>query len=168
MTDTEEEGWLDEDGICFFTGEDAKMPTGTHIAVGVDLLTFVKSLIVIDNDKEEGMSNVKWSPGMPVPPGVLGVILNSAAIEMLQKNYSGRAFMLRGSNENAWMTLDDWKKAYNTDGLAILVTMRLSYLKTGGGVKTPGQQVTAQGQKGHSKSSTIEPINIGGKDGKKF
>lgn len=169
MGDTEEIGWLDEDGICFFPGPDAEMPSGLKIAAPVNFLAFAKGLVVIDNVSEQGYKTVPYTyPDKPKGLEVLGLVLNKGAIETLQSKYNGKAFLLKEPNGDDWMTLAEWNAKFNTDGLEVLARMRWEWFAKGGGVGTPGQQVTAHGQKGHSRPSTTEPIKIGGKDGKKF
>lgn len=169
MGDTEEIGWLDEDGICFFPGPEAEMPSALKIATSVNFLAFAKGLVVIDNVSEQGYKTVPYTyPDKPEGQEVLGLVLNKGAIETLQSKYNGKAFLLKEPNGDDWMTLADWNAKFNTDGLEVLARMRWEWFAKGGGVGTPGQQVTAHGQKGHSKPSTTEPIKIGGKDGKKF
>jgi len=169
MGDTEEIGWLDEDGICFFPGPDAEMPSALKIAALVNFLAFAKGLVVIDNVSEQGYKTVPYTyPDKPEGQEVLGLVLNKGAIETLQSKYNGKAFLLKEPNGDDWMTLAEWNAKFNTDGLEVLARMRWEWFAKGGGVGTPGQQVTAHGQKGHSRPSTTEPIKIGGKDGKKF
>lgn len=169
MGDTEEIGWLDEDGICFFPGPEAEMPSALMTAAGVNFLAFAKGLVVIDNVSEQGYKTVPYTyPDKPEGQEVLGLVLNKGAIETLQSKYNGKAFLLKEPNGDDWMTLAEWNAKFNTDGLEVLARMRWEWFAKGGGVGTPGQQVTAHGQKGHSRPSTTEPIKIGGKDGKKF
>ena len=169
MGDTEEIGWLDENGICFFPGPDAEMPSALKIAAPVNFLAFAKGLVVIDNVSEQGYKTVPYTyPDKPEGQEVLGLVLNKGAIETLQSKYNGKAFLLKEPNGDDWMTLAEWNAKFNTDGLEVLARMRWEWFAKGGGVGTPGQQVTAHGQKGHSRPSTTEPIKIGGKDGKKF
>ena len=143
-----------EEGICFFPGPEAEMPSAVRIAAPINLLKFVKAAIVIDSASEEGFKTILWTyPNKPDfnPKDVLGLVLNLKAIAKVQEIYNGKGFLLREPNGNSWMTLGDWNTAHNTDGLSVLARMRWEWYMTGGGVGTPGQQVTGKGQVGHAQ-----------------
>lgn len=164
------DAYLDEDGICFFPGPEADMPSALRIAAPINFLKFVKAAVVLDNDSEEGFKTVKWAYPDPSPGGVIGLVLNRGAIAKLQEAYNGRAFLLQAPNKTGqWLTLAEWNSEFKTDGLDVLSRMRWEWFTKGGGVGTPGQQVTGTHQKGQPK---VDPgkkfLNLGGKDGRKW
>lgn len=151
-----------EDGICFFPGPDADMPSALRIGPPVEFLNFVKDVLVLDNSTEEGFKRVPYTyPNQP-PENVLGLNLNRGAINMLQKKYVGRAFLLQAPNKTGqWMTLEEWTEVFETDGLDILARMRWEWFTKGGGVGTPGQRVTGLGQHGIARPGKKEFKRLG-------
>jgi len=158
------DAYLDEDGICFFPGPDADMPSALRIAPPIEFLNFVKEVLVLDNSTEEGFKQIPYTYPNPAPENVLGLNLNRGAIDMLQKKYNGRAFLLQAPNETGqWMTLDEWTAEFKTDGLDVLSRMRWEWFTKGGGVGTPGQRVTGPGQKGITKTADMSRFKKIGK-----
>ena len=157
------DAYLDEDGICFFPGPEADMPSAVRVAAPVNFLAFVKGLVVLDNSTEQGYKTIPYTfPGKPDRDDVLGLVLNKGAIAMLQEKYNGRAFLLQAPNKTKqWMTLDEWKAEFKTDGLDVLARMRWEWFTKGGGVGTPGQQVTGKGQHGIPSTGKKEFKKLG-------
>lgn len=164
------DAYLDEDGICFFPGPEAQMPTQVRIAAPVNFLAFIKALVVLDNESEQGYKTIPYTyPEKPDRDDVLGLVLNKGAIEMLQSKYAGKAFLLKEPNGDDWLTLAEWNSKFNTDGLEVLARMRWVWFTKGGGVGTPGQRVTATGQVGHAtQTDSSKFVKLGGKDGRKW
>lgn len=164
------DAYLDEDGICFFPGPEAQMPTQVRIAAPVNFLAFIKALVVLDNESEQGYKTIPYTyPEKPDRDDVLGLVLNKGAIEMLQSKYAGKAFLLKEPNGDDWLTLAEWNSKFNTDGLEVLARMRWEWFTKGGGVGTPGQRVTATGQVGHAtQTDSSKFVKLGGKDGRKW
>ena len=165
------DAYLDEDGICFFPGPEAEMPSALLIAAPVDFIAFVKALVVLDNISEQGWKTVPYTyPEKPDRNDVLGLVLNKGAIEMLQSKYNGRAFLLQAPNKTGqWMTLAEWNSEFRTDGLEVLARMRWEWWTKGGGVGTPGQRVTGTHQTGQAQQG--DPgrfVKLGGKDGRRY
>ena len=158
-----------EEGICFFPGPEAEMPSQLRIAAPVDFIAFIRALVVLDNTSEQGWKTVTYTyPEKPDRADVLGLVLNKGAIEMLQSKYNGKAFLLKEPNGDNWMTLAEWNAKFNTDGLEVLARMRWEWWTKGGGVGTPGQRVTATGQVGHAtQTDSSKFVKLGGKDGKR-
>ncbi|NLH78261.1 MAG: hypothetical protein GX465_14615 [Acidobacteria bacterium] len=164
------DAYLDEDGICFFPGPEAQMPTQVRIAAPVNFLAFIKALVVLDNTSEQGYKTIPYTyPEKPNREDVLGLVLNKGAIEMLQSKHNGKAFLLQAPNKTGqWLTLAEWNAEFNTDGLEVLARMRWEWWTKGGGVGTPGQRVTATGQVGHAtQTDSSKFVKLGGKDGKR-
>lgn len=164
------DAYLDEDGICFFPGPESDMPSAVRIAAPVNLLKFVKAAVVLDNDSPEGFKTVRWAYPEPSPGDVIGLVLNRGAIARLQEAYNGRAFLLQAPNKTGqWLTLSEWNGEFKTDGLEVLARMRWEWFTKGGGVTTPGQQVTGTHQHGQAR---VDPekkyLKIGGNDGRKW
>lgn len=159
-----------EEGICFFPGPEAEMPSQLRIAAPVDFIAFIRALVVLDNTSEQGWKTVTYTyPEKPDRADVLGLVLNKGAIEMLQSKYNGKAFLLKEPNGDNWMTLAEWNAKFNTDGLEVLARMRWEWFTKGGGVGTPGQRVTATGQVGHAtQTDSSKFVKLGGKDGRKW
>ena len=159
-----------EEGICFFPGPEAEMPTQVRIAAPVNFLAFVKGLVVLDNESEQGWETVPYNyPDKPARADVLGLVLNKGAIEMLQSKYNGKAFLLKEPNGDDWLTLAEWNAKFQTDGLEVLARMRWEWWTKGGGVGTPGQRVTGTHQTGQAQQG--DPgrfVKLGGKDGRKW
>lgn len=164
------DAYLDEDGICFFPGPEAQMPSQLRIAAPVNFLAFIKALVVLDNESEQGYKTIPYTyPEKPDRDDVLGLVLNKGAIEMLQSKYAGKAFLLKEPNGDDWLTLAEWNSKFNTDGLEVLARMRWEWFTKGGGVGTPGQRVTATGQVGHAtQTDSSKFVKLGGKDGRKW
>lgn len=163
------DAYLDEDGICFFPGPEAQMPTQVRIAAPVNFLAFIKALVVLDNESEQGYKTIPYTyPEKPDRGDVLGLVLNKGAIEMLQSKYAGKAFLLKEPNGDNWMTLAEWNAKFNTDGLEVLARMRWEWWTKGGGVSTPGQRVTGTHQQGQAKADPEKKyVKIGGADGRR-
>lgn len=160
-----------EDGICFFPGPEADMPSAVRIAAPVDFIAFIKALVVLDNTSEKGWKEIPYTyPEKPDRADILGLVLNKGAIEMLQTKYNGRAFLLQAPNKTGqWLTLAEWNGEFKTDGLDVLSRMRWEWFTKGGGVGTPGQQVTGTHQQGQAKADPEKKyVKIGGKDGRQY
>lgn len=142
-----EDNYLDQDGICFFPGPDAKLPSQTYIASGVGVLDLIKSM-VIKNPDGAGIKIVDWRPGQPIPEKVMGIVVDQEMVDYIQNTNNGRGILLRDPNSNSWKTLDEWEAEFKTNGMGLLARMRLDWFETGGGVGTPGQRVTGKGQRG--------------------
>lgn len=163
------DAYLDEDGICFFPGPEAQMPTQVRIAAPVNFLAFIKALVVLDNTSEQGYKTIPYTyPEKPDRGDVLGLVLNKGAIEMLQSKYAGKAFLLKEPNGDNWMTLAEWNAKFNTDGLEVLARMRWEWWTKGGGVGTPGQRVIGTHQTGQAiQGDPGRFVKLGGKDGRR-
>lgn len=149
----EDENYL-SDGfeLCRFGGKEKDQPTGLNSRLAIE--KYIAALILIDNDNlETGEKIVKWRAGETIPEDVIGVVLNKKAL--LREGVT-----LTDSNEGA-VTPEEWEALHKTDGLSLWALNKMSYLQTGGGVKTPGQQVTAPGQVGHAKKSTVPVKKLG-------
>lgn len=148
-----DDAYLDQDGICYFPGPEADMPSAVRIAAPVNFLAFVKGMVVIDNESEQGYKTIPYAfPEKPQREDVIGLVLNKAAIELLQSKYNGRAFLLQAPNKTKiWLTVAEWNAEFKSDGLEVLARMRWEWYMTGGGVGTPGQQVTGAHQVGHAQ-----------------
>jgi hypothetical protein len=125
-----------EDGICFFPGPEAEMPSEVRIATPVNFLKFIKAAIVLDNDSDDGFKQVKWTYPEKPPEDVLGLVLNMKAVAKVQEIYNGKGFLLKEPNGSGWTTLGEWNSRYNTDGLSVLARMRWHWYTKGGGVTT--------------------------------
>ena len=158
-----------EEGICFFPGPEAEMPSQLRIAAPVDFIAFIRALVVLDNTSEQGWKTVTYTyPEKPDRADVLGLVLTKVAIETLHSKYNGKAFITKEPNGDNWMTLAEWNAKFNTDGLEVLARMRWEWFTKGGGVGTPGQRVTATGQVGHAtQTDSSKFVKLGGKDGKR-
>jgi hypothetical protein len=154
----EETNYLEEGfELCRFGGKEKDQPTGLNSRLAIE--KYVAALILVDNDNlETGEKIVKWKSGEPIPEDVIGVVLNKKAL--LREKVT-----LTDSNEGA-VTPEEWEALHKTDGLALWALNKMSYLQTGGGVKTPGQQVTAPGQVGHAKAPTMPVKKLGLQAGK--
>lgn len=127
--------WLEsEDGICKFTGPESRQPTRIMLASpGISLLSLIQSLLVIDPE-EDAIQEIKWKPGDEIPDGVLGAKLKLSVVKFLQDTYGDDAILLAAPNHDAWMTLSEWREEFGTDGLAMIIQMRLFWSQHGGGV----------------------------------
>ena len=135
------DAYLDEDGICFFPGPEAQMPSQLRIAAPVDFIAFVKALVVLDNASEKGWKEIPYTyPEKPDRGDVLGLVLNKGAIEMLQSKYAGKAFLLKEPNGDDWLTLAEWNSKFNTDGLEVLARMRWEWFTKGGRRRNAGAE----------------------------
>jgi hypothetical protein len=154
-----EDAYLDTDGICYFGGPEAKLPSDVHIVAGIGVLDFIKDLI-IKNPDGAGIKTVFWKPSDPIPEKVIGAAVDLEILDIIQKANAGRGVLLKDPNGLRWMTLDEWNTLFGTDGLAQAIKMRL-YWQQGGGVGTPGQRVTGYHQVGHARKSGKEYKKLG-------
>jgi len=162
------DAYLDEGGICYFGGPEAKLPSDVHIVAGIGVLDFIKDLI-IKNPDGPGIKTVSWKPSDPIPEKVIGAVVDLEILDIIQKANAGRGVLLKDPNGLKWMTLDEWNTLFGTDGLAQVIKMRLYWKKEGGGVGTPGQQVTGTHQHGQAKADHEKKyVKLGGKDGRKW
>lgn len=161
----EDEGynWLEDPyDLCMFSGEEANIPTEVKIAANMDIIRLIRGLVVMNPDGP-GIKNVEWRKGQAIPKDVLGVIVDKESVDFIQNKANGRGFLLRAPNDSDWLTLDQFKEKYKIDGLTRIVEMRWHWFTTGGGVTTPGQQVTGTHQLGNANEGTTqEPVKLGG------
>lgn len=145
MPDEKEIGWLDEDGICIFPGPSAKLPSEIRIAspdIGVlDLLTG----LLVKNPQGPGIITVPYNSIAnekdPLPAKIFGVVVDAEIIKTMMAQ-DPDFILLKDPNDMTWMNLDAWYAKFSTNGLALIARMRLFWKVKGGGVSTPGQQVT--------------------------
>jgi hypothetical protein len=131
-------GWLEEDGICFFPGPSARLPSEIRISspdIGVlDLITG----LVIKNPKGPGVITVPYNSieneKDPLPAKIFGVVVDADIIKtMLAEDPDFIA--LKDPNGLTWINLDQWYQKFGTNGLALIAKMRLFWNKHGGGVQ---------------------------------
>jgi hypothetical protein len=131
---------LGNDGICHFTGEEAKKPSGILIQGMTDILQLITGIVW---DKPgPGFAVFDWDGESPIPREVrnriIGIKLDKETIDFIQADNNGRGILLSEAggdiNKNG-LTPDEWMKKYGTNGVAQIAKMRISKFVTGGGVK---------------------------------
>lgn len=123
----------DDLGCIPFEGPEARLPSGTYIAAGGDILDLICGLVV--NKPGPGIEVVPWDASKPIPDFVIGIQIDQDAVDYIQTKNAGRGILLREASAGPWMTLEEWQAKYQTNGLALLARMRLNWNKTGGGVQ---------------------------------
>jgi len=135
-----ENDWLDKDGICHFTGEAAKMPSGVWIAGGfTDLLELVVGIVW--NKPGPGFAVMDWDVGQPIPKEVadrvLGLKMDTETINYIQAENDGRGILLAeagGDAQENGITPAQWQEKYHSNGVATIARMRFFKFVKGGGV----------------------------------
>lgn len=124
--DGEEEDWLD--GLCEFPPETASKPSQLRIASPfLGFTNLIKSIVV---DTEDGPAEIPYNPQVKYE-NVIGFIKDEQTIDFLQKAYAGRGILLAApNNPKRLYTLEDWEKEFGTDGLAVVLMMRLWWKDT--------------------------------------
>lgn len=127
------DNYLNEDGICFFPGEDAKKPSKIYIASPfIGFTDLILSLVV--KNPEGGIKTVPYSAANTNK--VLGIIKDQPVIDLLQESNNGRGILFAHPNDpKAFMTIEEWTDMFKTDPVALVCMMRLYWKSHGGGVQ---------------------------------
>jgi hypothetical protein len=128
------ENWLENGGICFFTGPAANLPSDIRIAApDLGVLDLIEGLI-IKNPDGPGIKTVAWKTGEPLPDKIMGIVADVVMIKTLLSE-SSEAIQLKSPNGNRWISLDEWQSEFGTNGFALIARMRLFWNQHGGGVR---------------------------------
>ena len=117
----EEEDYLD--GLCVFPADAADKPSQLRIASPyLGFTNLIKSIVVSTQD---GPSVIPYDP-LKRYENVIGFIKNDLTIDFLQKAYDGKGILLAApNNKKKFYTLQQWEEEFKTDGLAVVLMMRL-------------------------------------------
>lgn len=117
----EEEDYLD--GLCVFPADAADKPSQLRIASPyLGFTNLIKSIVVSTQD---GPSVIPYDP-LKRYENVIGFIKNDLTIDFLQKAYDGKGILLAApNNKKKLYTLQQWEEEFKTDGLAVILMMRL-------------------------------------------
>lgn len=117
----EEEDWLD--GLCVFPADSADKPYQLRIASPfLGFTNLIKAIVV---DTEDGPAQIPYDPKKRYE-NVIGFLKDELTIDFLQKTYAGRGILLADpDNPKKLYTLQAWEKEFKTDGLAVILMMRL-------------------------------------------
>lgn len=145
------DSWLDENGICHFTGPETMIPTGAYMANGeTDILELVIGIVY--NKPGPGFAVYDWDKNQeaPIPKEVLdrviGVKMDVETIKFLNDENNGRGILLAeaaGDITQNGLTPDEWIAKYGNNGAAALARARLFWWTRGGGVHvqtSPGRK----------------------------
>lgn len=148
MPETEnEKGWLDEDGICFFPGPEARLPSDLRIASpDIGILDLITGLL-IKNPSGAGIVTVQYNSIKnekdPLPSKIFGVVIDSKLVKQMMAE-DPDWISLKDPNNLTWMNLDQWHEKFGTNGLALIAKMRLFWNAHGGGVVIKKPQGTSE------------------------
>lgn len=136
---TEEKDWLEEDGICFFPGPEARLPTDVRISSpDIGVLDLISGL-VIKNPEGPGIITIAYNSIKnekdPLPAKIFGVVVDADVIKAMRSE-DPDFILLKSPNGNKWINLDQWFEEFGTNGFALIAKMRLFWNKYGGGVQT--------------------------------
>ncbi len=110
-------------GLCKFPPETASMPSQIRIASPyLGFTNLIKSIVV---DTEDGPAEIPYDPQKKYD-NVIGFIKDELTINFLQNAYAGRGILLVAPNNlKKFYTLQAWEDEFGTDGIAVVLMMRL-------------------------------------------
>lgn len=149
--------------ICMFPMNAERIPSRIIFKMpGLEVTDLIQELI-IKNPSGKGLATSPYNSiaddDKPLPKKIFGVVIDDIIIkQMLGTKEDGSAntdndgIQLAASNDLTPLTLAQWTDKFHSDGLATVIMARLFNRSRGGGVETPGQQVTGTHQKGQPRS----------------
>jgi hypothetical protein len=108
-----------------WTGQEAALPAGyTTMVPGLDVMTLIYRVEIMDAEEEAGYQTIKRSqmkPGMVV----IGAQINENTTKKICETYGGDWIRLKSANGGVNYNRVEWREKFGTDGLELLAIRNL-------------------------------------------
>lgn len=108
-----------------WTGQEKDLPLGYNTVVpGLDVMTLIKRVEVLDAEEDAGYREVKRSE---VKHGdvIIGAVLNEKSTKKICDTYGGSWIRIKDANSGKNYNRIEWKEKFGTDGLELLAIRNL-------------------------------------------
>jgi hypothetical protein len=110
------------DDCVAWDGVEAKLPVGSIMPPGVDVLKLIKSYDVLDAESDEGFRTVKASELKP-DDVIIGANANNKSIAKIVDTYGMDAFRFIAAGGQQY-SLDKWIETFGTNPFEVLAIMK--------------------------------------------